>query len=125
MRFGFDLRPLQMGVRDTGIGRYTAALSEHLWRLGVSQEAAFLVLRGRPLPSAALGDSPRCRLVSVYRPRRPERWHPFWDRWLLERELRLLKLELFHSPRLCNFRPRRFPLIVTVHDLIYLRFPGK
>ncbi len=123
LRFGFDLRPLQTGARNAGIGRYTAMLSEHLWRLGLAEEAVFVGLRGRPLSTPLpLGDS-GCRLLSVYRPPKPERWHGFWDRLFLERELRPVELQLFHSPRLCNFRPKRFPLIVTIHDLIYLRFP--
>lgn len=100
-------------------------LSEHLWRLGVAEEAVFLTLRGRQLsPSLPLDTSPR-RVVRVYRPPRPERWHPFWDWLFLEGDLRRLGLRLFHSPRLCAFRPRCCPLIVSVLDLILLRYPQR
>ena len=108
-RVGFDARMWH----HTGIGRYIRNLLPRL-------EDVDLIVYARPedleavqqaVPKAAVRPCP-AKLFSVQE-------LLFWHK-----ELRLQPLALFHSPHINVPASGQIPLVVTIHDLIPLRFPG-
>ena len=124
MRVGLDATPL-LGPR-TGVGRYVAGLAEGLAGLaGPEPEELVLVpfsWRGtHDLPAAA----PRGSRVRYGRRRAPARllqaawarlpWPPV--EWLAG------PVEVFHATNFAAPPTRRAAVVVTIHDLTYLRYP--
>lgn len=116
-----DIRAAQTGAKHTGTGVYTTELVRALQCVKHDFEIWYLVLSNYPLPELNL---PSNRLVKVWRPPKPERWHVVFD-WLgLGRLLTAKKFDLFHSLVPGVVQPiDRLRVVVTIHDLIPLLFP--
>jgi alpha-1,3-rhamnosyl/mannosyltransferase len=111
---GVDGREFVPG-RVTGIGRFLRGLLEEIARSRPRLQTVILAGPGSPVPVAA----PNLRVQ-----RMPERLTLYWDQVLLPRALRALEATAFFSPyyKAPLFAP--CPTIVTIHDLIPLRFPA-
>jgi alpha-1,3-rhamnosyl/mannosyltransferase len=110
MRVGVDARKLH----DFGIGTYIHSLLEEFLALGVPEE---LIAYGPSDGAAAAG------LARVA-------WHPesapaysLTELWRLALRARRDRLELFHAPHYVCPPLLPCPAVVTIHDLIHLRFP--
>ena len=117
MRVAFDARVLaDPALAERGIGRYARSLLEALNdRLGESPPAA---------PS-----EPRPELIAIRRLRRPpapKRYAEALEHLLLAGDIRRLGADVVHSPAidLVSLRPGA-PLVVTVHDLVPLKWPER
>lgn len=115
MRIGIDARMVY--YTGAGIGQYIRRLVRGLARLSSSLEDEIVLLQSRrdePLPIEGA----------------PFSWRPLWtpghnrfEQLTLPLELLLLRLDLLHSPDHIPPLRRPFPVVVTVHDLAFLRFP--
>ncbi|MBN1955539.1 MAG: glycosyltransferase family 4 protein [Anaerolineae bacterium] len=101
--------------RSAGVHQYIAHLLTHLPDAGCQVTA----LVG---PDAALLD----RVQRVVRSRWPTRWavvRVMWEQVAQPRVLRRLGAELVHAPVFVGPLVSPCPLVVTVHDLSFIRFP--
>lgn len=106
MRVGINTRLLSVkpGYRQTGVARYIARLAAALPpAMGAADD---LVLLGQPAPA---GERPAQRAV--------------WEQTALPRAVRRHQLDLLHGP--VNVLPvaARCAMVVTIHDLAFLRLP--
>lgn len=120
MRVALDAYPL-LG-RRTGIGTYVLRLTEALLRLPGGPEVV--------LPTASVrvpAIPPSLTRAEHHHVRVPFRLvQPLWDRggfppaeWLVSSDL-----DVFHATNFVAPPLRRTPLVTTVHDLSYVRFPA-
>ncbi len=119
MRIGFDGRYIQ--DRYHGIGRYAFELLRHL----VIQQSndQFIVIWNDKLPNTRfdLGEllhNPHVLAV----PTKVPLFSP-WDQVWLPRLARRMGLDLFHVPYFAVPVLLACPLVITVHDLIFDRYP--
>jgi len=113
VRVGIDARLL--GDLRSGIGRYTSYLVEELGALPGPEE--YILFLDQP-PRNSLG-SPRL-VPSVIK----NRHRLLWSFHSLPLRLRRLKLDCYHSTTGYELPfVKRSPYVITVHDLIPLRFP--
>lgn len=110
MRLGFDARLWH----HTGIGRYIRNLLPRLDRQ--TDLVAWALPADVPAVAAAL---PRADVRAC-----PARPFSIAEQLFWLRALRAREVELFHSPHLNVPLGCPVPLVVTIHDLIPLRFPG-
>jgi glycosyltransferase involved in cell wall biosynthesis len=121
---GFPLR-----VRSAGIGRYTTELLRHCTRLGREHEwyisdlhVPFLQSPAGPVPPDGDFDGFVRRQVG----RTPLAWKvtPFVVRQaLVRRHVKALGAGLFFGPNYFGVFDDSFRTVITVHDLVYQRFP--
>jgi len=114
MRIGIDAR--FFGVRRKGLGRYTQKLVENLELVDEKNEY-FIFLRAENFDEYAPRNANFKKVLADYR------WYTFKEQLKLPRLLKSYKLDLVHFP---HFNVPLFYLgkfVVTVHDLILLRFP--
>lgn len=54
-----------------------------------------------------------------------KRWQPMWRQVGIVTRMEAMKLDVYHglSAELPLFRPRKTKLVVTIHDLIFMKFP--
>lgn len=109
---GFDARLLAHDVRPTGVGLYARHLVRALARLGVG-----LTLYLDVPPSEAVPDGARIRLV------RPWARLP-WQQTALVAALGRDRPTVYHSPSFTLPAWAPVPLVVTVHDLSFERYPA-
>lgn len=113
------MRPLRVGLdarlwRHTGIGRYVSNLALHLPR-----HVALTAWVAPADLAAAQAAWPATRVLPCPAPLFSLREQAFWAATLPG-----VGLDVFHAPHLnAPLRPG-VPLVVTLHDLIPLRFPG-
>lgn len=121
-RVCIDIRLTQTGAKNTGIGVYARELVRAMQPLEHGLDLWYLVLSNYPLPDLGL---PLDRLVRIWRPRKPERWHVFYDMLGLSEWLASKNFNLIHalSPGTIQ-QVGKMRLVVTVHDLIPLHFPA-
>ena len=116
-----DIRPAQTGAKHTGIGVYASELARAIQGLEHGLDIWYLVLANYPLPDFNL---PPDRLICVWRPSKPERWHVAFDWFFLQKLLVNKGINLFHSLTLGTVYPaNNLRVISTVHDLIPTLFP--
>lgn len=116
-RIGVDARPLS--IPTTGIGRYTEALltrmvrSEHQWFL-YSDRPLRVDFSSFPNVHVRTGQLRQGKLSSLY------------AQWQFPRWARRDRLDVFWSPRhhLPLLLPDSIGKVVTIHDLVWKRFPG-
>src|SRR5262249_10965459 len=102
-----------------GVGRYTANLARALIPVLTEAERLVLLSRGALPPDIIQPDGSRTQVVEAS-------LSPFSLRqqWALPRVLRAVGADLYHSPfYLMPFRPG-VPAVVTIYDLIPLRYPS-
>ncbi len=128
MRVGLDATPL-LGPRS-GVGHYVARLTEALARSGDLAELRLVPFTWRgagDLPAAAptAPAAPAAAVVRCGRRRVPARLlQAAWARvaWPPV-ELLAGRVDVFHATNFVAPPARRAGLVVTVHDLTYLRYP--
>jgi glycosyltransferase involved in cell wall biosynthesis len=117
VRIAVDARVLANPL--TGIGRYTYELLEQM----ISQGHHWFLYSDRPL-QVKLPSNPR---VSVRHGRASARSVTglYWSQWHYRRWARQDVVDLFWSPRhhLPLFLPRHISRVVTIHDLVWKKFP--
>lgn len=129
MRIGIDIRPLQKTSRYRGIGSYLRNLVNVLTLNDYENEYVFYSLRnGTPLnlreyyPHLCEDKIKKWIEHPLYRPKRPERLHWFWDRLFLHKALNKDNIDLFHSNEITSWpshlSAKRYKYVVTVHDMI-------
>ena len=120
MHFGLDLRPSL--VRPTGVGVYTLALAQRLPRLAPQHRFTYFSssLRDR---YPAVDWPPNARLVDRRIPVRL--LNLAWNRlgWPPFDTLVGAPLDLVHSPHPLIVPCRKGRVVVTIHDLFFLKFP--
>lgn len=106
MRVGINTRLLagDAGSCPTGIARYIERLTAAL--PAVLQEGEELVLLGQPVPP---GEVPARRAV--------------WEQTALPQMARRTGIDLLHGPMSVLPLTARCPMVVTIHDLAFLRLP--
>ncbi|HEV8309041.1 MAG TPA: glycosyltransferase family 1 protein [Methylomirabilota bacterium] len=115
MRVALDARKLH----DFGIGTYIQGLLGEFFELGEPDELLAYVPPGVELPPALRG-APRVR----WRPE-PARPYSLAELWRLALCARRDRAELFHAPHYVCPPVLPCPAVVTIHDLIHLRFPPR
>jgi len=101
-----------------GVGRYVANLARAM-ATGLAEDEAIVLLRDPTHAPWNIGvDHPRVRLVDAA-------VSPFalQQQWQLPRLLRRIGARLYHSPYYLMPLRAGVPTVVTIHDLIPLRFP--
>ena len=112
---GMLLRSPFSGV-EHAIGRLAQALAEH------GREEYRFYIPGRSPLADVTGPrflTRRSRLSTQYRPLRI-----LWEQFLLPGELRRRGVDVLHAPGYIAPLRARVPVVLTVYDLIALRFPG-
>jgi len=115
MRIGIDAR--FYGPIGKGLGRYTARLIEHLERILPEGDECIVFLRRENFDAYHPG-CPRFRKVLADYP-----WYSFREQVLFPILLGRHRLDLVHFPHFNVPLLYRRPFVVTVHDLILLRYP--
>jgi len=127
MRIGIDIRPLQKASKHRGIGSYLRNLVEILLSIDHENDYIFYSLQnGTSLNMREgyphLNKNKKWIEHALYRPKRPERLHWFWDRLFLHKALNKDNIDLFHSNEITSwpshFSAKRYKYVVTVHDMI-------
>jgi glycosyltransferase involved in cell wall biosynthesis len=121
LRLAFDARHLQTVSRQRGIGRYARNLLA-AFAARPPDDVEFTLLRLRNFPPPEAQPLPRHRDLPTRRLQRPELAMLAADAALLSIEL-YGRCDLYHALQLSLPAVRRFPVIVTVHDLAPLRWP--
>ena len=117
MRIAMDPVPL-LGDR-TGVGRYAYELLRRPARGGGPPEVTVTTLSARRLQHPELPDGARWRHRRI--PSRIVRWVS--DRETIPAELLLGRSDVFHATNFVAPPLRRTPIVATIHDLSYERFP--
>jgi glycosyltransferase involved in cell wall biosynthesis len=115
MRVGFDARKLA----DFGIGTYIQGLLGEFTRLGMPEELVVYRSPDAEVPAvleAAAGIHWRLEAARPY---------SLAELWRLAAQARRDRVQLFHAPHYVCPPWLSCPAIVTIHDLIHLRFPGR
>ena len=113
MHIGIDARLVY--YTQGGIGQYILCLIEALAK--IDKEDEFTILKSRkdktPLTSQA-----NFRRRSLWTPSH----HPL-EQWTLPLELRMIGLDILHSPDFIPPFHRRYSSVITIHDLAFLLYP--
>jgi glycosyltransferase involved in cell wall biosynthesis len=123
MRVAIDARHLQTVARVRGIGRYTRNLLAAFARRA-PRDVEWTLLRLRNFPPANPGLLPAHDDIATSRLRRPELSMLAFDPVLLSLELSGRGIDVYHSTQLSLPARRRFPAVVTIHDLAPLIWPA-
>jgi len=118
-----DARHLQTVARVRGIGRYTRNLLAAFARRS-PRDVEWTLLRLRNFPPPDPGLLPAHDDIATSRLRRPELSMLALDPVLLSLELGGKGIDVYHSTQLSLPARRRFPAVVTIHDLAPLRWPA-
>ncbi|MDP3025604.1 MAG: glycosyltransferase family 1 protein [candidate division Zixibacteria bacterium] len=115
MRIGIDGRML--GKKMTGIGRYTQNLIRHL--LETDDKNQYVLILNENHPAVPSKEKDRFKVVRVGFP--PLSIYTlFWLNRIIRRE----KIDLFHSPFFLAPLWAPCPVVITVHDLMGLKYPS-
>jgi alpha-1,3-rhamnosyl/mannosyltransferase len=114
MRVALDARKID----DFGIGTYIQGLLAGFAELGSPEELVVYLPPGRVPPPAPRAPHPRVTWI-------PEAAPPYSlaELWRLARAARRAGADLYHAPHYVCPPLLPCPAVVTVHDLIHLRFP--
>jgi glycosyltransferase involved in cell wall biosynthesis len=122
MRVVFDARHLQTVSRTRGIGRYSRNLLAAFAR-GAPDDVEWTLLTLGTFAPADPSPLPPHRTRATVRLRRPELSMLAADPLLLSLEL-AGQGDVYHSVQLGLPAIRRFPVVLTIHDLAPLRWPS-
>ncbi len=114
MRIGIDAR--FYGPRSKGLGRYTEQLIRYLERHDTENE--YVLFLQSPEYDAYVPRNPRFQKVRADVP-----WYSFAEQWRMPLLLYRARCDLVHFPHFNVPLLYRRRFVVTVHDLILLRFP--
>ena len=113
MRIGIDAREFQMG-RITGIGRYLRQFLVTATARDDSHDYVLFLNQKSDLPF----DHPNIKKVVI-----PEKLTPVWDQFLLPRQARREKIDVFLTPYFKTPLFMPVPRVIIINDLIPLFFP--
>ena len=113
MRIGIDIRELERGA-NTGIGRYLRNFIEFASQ--ARPEYRFFVYGNQHTDTALTGGNVVARIA-------PERFTLWWEQVALPRWAAGDGVDLFLSPYIKGPGRVKCPLVVTIHDLLFLVFP--
>src|SRR5690349_13056512 len=116
MRIGIDAR--FFGPVGKGLGRYTERLIENLERIAGDHE--FVVFLRKENFEVYRPSSPKFRKVLA-----DFRWYSWAEQILFPPLIRKEKIDLMHFPHFNVPVLTPCPLVVTIHDLILLRYPTR
>lgn len=116
MRIGIDAR--MRGPEQGGLGRYVEQLISHLETLDPGDE--FVIFLRRHQWEAYQPTNPRFHPVLADVP-----WYGWQEQFWLPKILSRERLDLVHFPHWNVPLGYRRPFVVTVHDLILLRYPTR
>ena len=115
MRIGIDAR--FHGSVGKGLGRYTEKLIEHLETIAPSGDEFFIFLRKENYDEYAP------KSASFHKVLADHPWYGWGEQILFPFLLRRYRLDLVHFPHFNVPLLYRRPFVVTIHDLILLRYP--
>lgn len=115
MRIAIDSRML--GREMTGIGRYTQNLIQYLLEADVVNQ--YILILNRDIPQLHLKERDNLKIVKINHA--PLSLYTLFQ---LHRIVKKERIDLFHSPFFLAPLWATCPLIITVHDLMGLKFPG-
>ncbi|MBI4280611.1 glycosyltransferase family 4 protein, partial [Candidatus Uhrbacteria bacterium] len=117
MRIGIDARFFGPRVGGGGLGRYVEELIRHLEKLDAKNEYVIFLRKKN-------WDDYSPQATNFRKVLAPWRWYTLAEQWGMPRLAQKEKLDLLHVPHfnVPIFLP--IPFIVTIHDLILLRFPS-
>lgn len=115
MRIGIDAR--FYGSVGKGLGRYTEKLVTHLERIASSEDEFVVFLRKENFDEYVPSRSSFRKVLADYP------WYGFSEQLLFPALLRRERLDLVHFPHFNVPILYRRPFVVTIHDLILLRYP--
>ena len=115
MKIGIDCRELRAGYLN-GIGRFVRNL---LHALGVMSDPPQLYLYGNQWTSF---ETPAETRAHIRQAREAATW--WWDRITLPKLARRDRLDVFLSPYFKAPGVRSCPVVITIHDLLFLRMPS-
>lgn len=118
MRIGFDAK--RAFCNRTGLGNYSRGVIEGVFDFGPDVEIYLFTPKKELNTLDSLLGYDRVHLIE------PSCWNPLWRNWTLSHTLKKYPLDIYHG--LSHELPigidtKRVKTIVTMHDLIYLRFP--
>jgi glycosyltransferase involved in cell wall biosynthesis len=116
MRIGIDAR-FYGGEQSKGLGRYTQKLIEYLLSLKDDENEYVLFLQEEAYRN---WNSTNERFIPVLA---PYRWYTFAEQIWMPLMLWRAKVDVMHFPHFNVPLLYRKPFVVTIHDLIILRFP--
>ena len=119
MKIGFDAK--RLFYNDTGLGNYARTLIKNLQKFHPNHQY-FLFTPGLRETEETKYFFDKSRFTII----QPKRKDFFWRQWGISREINKLKLDIYHG--LSHELPMRMPdkstrCFVTVHDLIFEKFP--
>lgn len=116
MRIGIDAR-FYGGEQSKGLGRYTQKLIEYLLTLEDDENEYVIFLQEEAYRT---WNSTHDRFIPVLA---PYRWYTFAEQLFMPLMIWRAKVDLMHFPHFNVPLLYRRPFVVTIHDLIILRFP--
>jgi glycosyltransferase involved in cell wall biosynthesis len=105
---------------NSGIGRYTQNIIENLDRLAANEDI-------QPTVFLNSGDEKylaRLEHTAIMHPLSRTKIYSLKEQVMLSYYLSALKPDLAHFPNFNVALGKKFPFVVTIHDLIYLKYPG-
>lgn len=108
-RIGIDVRK----IYDYGIGRYIRNLIDEFAE--IDQDSDYVLFQGDP---KSVVDAPNFEIRHERSPKYSVREH-----MSLPMQMKRARLDLFHSPHYVLPVVRPCPAVVTIHDLIHLKYP--
>ena len=118
MRIGFDGTPL-LGPR-TGVGWYTADLIDAVSAASPDDRLLVLPISWRTAAELEV-DGPNVSVARRFMPARPLQL--LWERSSIPPLEWFLRCDVFHATNFLAPPTRRTPVVVTVHDLAFVRHP--
>ena len=104
----------------SGTGRYTTELVRHLARLDSRNEYVIVIHGDSPL-CASLETFQNFRLIK--QPRRLRLGRILWEHRRLPALIARERLDLFHAPAFVLPGRSAAPMVATIHDLVFMRYP--
>ena len=115
MRIGIDAR--FFGPIGKGLGRYTQKLIENLEKISSEDDQYFIFLKAENFDEYQPKNKNFQKVLADFR------WYTFAEQIKFPKLLKKYKLDLIHFPHFNVPILYRGKFIVTIHDLILLRFP--
>ena len=125
MRIGINAHLLNLGgtYRNAGVSRYIYHLLDALPR--VDRDNEYVVYSNVDPAALPAGAAPNIRLVATPLPTERPLARIAWEQAILPWQARRDGLEVLHAPVNISSVLPTVPFVVTVHDLSFVRFPGR
>ena len=124
MKIGFDAK--RAFLNATGLGNYARTLLRALFALAPHNRHVLYTPQAPGIPAARFLSDPARADIRLPRNILSRAWRPLWRSFFIVNDMRHEKLDLYHglSNELpWNVKRAGMKTVVTVHDLIFLRYP--